>query len=77
MILNTSVAFAQVHPPGSIRDVEYAQVNGISLRLDACLPNSPVKTAAVGSEEIAGSMSNRSLNLYRKRALPGSRLTIA
>ena len=47
MILNTSAAFAQIHPPGPIKDVEYAQVNGISLRLDACLPNSPVKTPAV------------------------------
>lgn len=46
MVLNTSAAYAQVHPPGSIRDVEYAQVNGMSLRLDACLPNSPVKTPA-------------------------------
>jgi acetyl esterase len=46
MILNSSAAFAQVHPPGPIKDVEYAQVNGISLRLDACLPNSPVKTPA-------------------------------
>ncbi|MBV9680103.1 MAG: alpha/beta hydrolase [Acidobacteriaceae bacterium] len=47
MILNTSAAYAQTHPPGAIRDVEYAQVNGISLRLDACLPDSPVKTPAV------------------------------
>ena len=47
MILNTSAAFARVHPPGSIRDVEYAQVNGISLRLDACLPDSSVKTPAI------------------------------
>lgn len=47
MILNTSAAFARVHAPGSIRDVEYAQVNGASLRLDACLPNSPVRTPAV------------------------------
>jgi acetyl esterase len=47
MILNTSTASAQIHPPGPIRDVEYAQVNGMSLRLDACLPASPVKTAAV------------------------------
>jgi acetyl esterase len=46
MILNTSAAFAQIHPPGPIKDVEYAQVNGISLRLDACLPSSPVKTPA-------------------------------
>jgi acetyl esterase len=47
MILNTSAVFAQTHPPGSIRDVEYAQADGISLRLDACLPNSSVKTPAV------------------------------
>ncbi len=46
MILNTAAAFAQIHPSGPIRDVEYAQVNGASLRLDACLPASPVKTAA-------------------------------
>ncbi|MBV9222482.1 MAG: alpha/beta hydrolase [Acidobacteriaceae bacterium] len=46
MILNTSATYAQTHPPGAIRDVEYAQVNGVSLRLDACLPNSPVKTPA-------------------------------
>ena len=46
MILNTSAAFAHIHPPGLLKDVEYAQVNGVSLRLDACLPNSPVKTPA-------------------------------
>lgn len=46
MILNTSAAFAQARLSGSIRDVEYAQVNGTSLRLDACLPNSTVKTPA-------------------------------
>lgn len=46
MILNASAAYAQTHPPGEIRDVEYAQVNGISLRLDACLPISSVRTPA-------------------------------
>ncbi len=46
MILNASVAFAQARPSGLIRDIEYAQVNGASLRLDACLPSASVKTAA-------------------------------
>jgi acetyl esterase len=47
MILNSLAASAQVHPPGLIRDVEYAQADGISLRLDACLPKSSTKTPAV------------------------------
>ncbi len=42
-----SAAAKGTHSPEQIRDIEYARVDGASLRMDAFLPASPEKTPAV------------------------------